>query len=345
MQYRYLGRTGLKVSELCLGAMTFGRETSEADSYRMLDRFVDAGGNFIDTADVYSQGVSEEILGRWLVTRHAGDKRRDDFVIATKVRFPMGTGPNDLGLSRKHIMSAVEDSLRRLNTAYIDLYQVHMWDPGTPLEETLDALNQLIRNGKVRYLGASNYAGYQLQKAIDLSHQHGWEPFACLQPLYNLLDRSFEWELWHVCEAEGVGVIPWSPLRGGWLSGKYQRGMSAPPSNTRVEEAEKRGWSESWEAYATERTWQVIDQLSAIATEVQKTPAQVALNWLLQKSVVTAPILGARTLIHLEDNLGAIGWSLTNEQVARLEKASDLPLPYPYESLAGQRASRGRRIV
>ncbi|MBI5294643.1 MAG: aldo/keto reductase [Chloroflexi bacterium] len=337
MQYRYLGRSGLKVSELCLGAMTFGRETSEADSYRMLDRFVDAGGNFIDTADVYSQGISEEILGRWL----AG-KRRDDFVIATKVRFPMGPGPNDVGLSRKHILSAVDDSLRRMNTSHIDLYQVHMWDPGTPLEETLDALQQLVVNGKVRYLGASNYAGYQLQKAVDLSRQRGWEPFVCLQPLYNLLDRSFEWELEPVCEAEGVGVIPWSPLRGGWLSGKYQRGMDAPLPDTRIEEAEKRGWSESWKAYANERTWQVIECLSEIATELNKTPAQVALNWLLQSPVVTAPILGARTLAHLEDNLGATGWALTSDQVARLDQVSRLPLPYPYELLAQQRASRGR---
>ena len=337
MRYRYLGRTGLQVSELCLGAMTFGRETTEADSFHMLDCFAEAGGNFIDTADVYSQGISEQILGRWL----AG-KRRDDFVIATKVRFPMGAGPNDVGLSRKHILSAVEDSLRRLNTPYIDLYQVHMWDPGTPLEETLDALNQLIHQGKVRYLGASNYAGYQLQKAIDISHQHGWEPFACLQPLYNLLDRSFEWELGPVCEAEGVGVIPWSPLRGGWLSGKYHRGMSAPPADTRIEEAGKQGWGESWDLYANERTWQVIDQIAAIAKEVQKTSAQVALNWLLQKSVVTAPIIGARSQSHLEDNLGATGWSLTSEQVTALDKAGEIPLPYPYESLVQQRISRGR---
>ena len=337
MRYRYLGRTGLKVSELCLGAMTFGRETTETDSFRMLDCFVEAGGNFIDTADVYSQGISEEILGRWL----AG-KRREDFVIATKVRFPMGAGPNDVGLSRKHIIAAVEESLRRLGSPYIDLYQVHMWDPGTPLEETLDALNQLIHHGKVRYLGASNYAGYQLQKAVDLSRQHGWEPFACLQPLYNLLDRSFEWELWPVCEAEGVGVIPWSPLRGGWLSGKYQRGMSAPLADTRIEEAGKRGWSESWDLYANERTWQVIDQLLAIAQEIQKSPAQVALNWLLQRPVVTAPIIGARSLSHLEDNLGATGWSLTVEQVTHLDQAGDIPLPYPYESLAQQRISRGR---
>lgn len=337
MRYRYLGPTGLKVSELCLGAMTFGRESTEEVSFQMLDCFVEAGGNFIDTADVYSQGISEEILGRWLP-----GKQRDDFVIATKVRFPMGPGPNDLGLSRKHILSAVESSLRRLNTSYIDLYQVHMWDPGTPLEETLAALDQLVTSGKVRYLGASNYAGYQLQKAVDLSRQYGWEAFACLQPLYNLLDRSFEWELLPVCEAEGVGVIPWSPLRGGWLSGKYRRGMSAPLPDTRVEEAAKKGWSESWDLYANERTWQVIDTQLAIAADVGKTPAQVALNWLLCKPAVTAPILGARSMSHLEDNLGATGWSLTPEQVTRLDQASALPLPYPYESLAQQRAARGR---
>ena len=337
MQYRYLGRTGLKVSPLCLGAMTFGRETSEEVSFQMLDRFVEAGGNFIDTANVYSQGVSEEVLGRWLQGRD-----RQQFVIATKVRFPMGPGPNDLGLSRKHILAAVDASLRRLNTSYIDLYQVHMWDHGTPLEETLHVLDHLVGSGKVRYLGASNYAGYQLQKAIDLSRQAHWEPFACLQPLYNLLDRSFEWELLPVCEAEGVGVIPWSPLRGGWLSGKYHRDLSAPPPDTRIEEAGKRGWGEAWDVYANERTWQVLETQTAIADEVNKTPAQVALNWLLQKPVVTAPIIGARTLAHLEDNLGAVDWSLTTEQMSRLDQVSSLPLPYPYESLAQQRASRGR---
>jgi len=337
MNYRYLGQIGLKVSELCLGAMTFGRESTEEVSLQMLNRFVEAGGNFIDTADVYTRGVSEEILGRWLKGR-----RRDDFVIATKVRFPMGEGPNDLGLSRKHLLAAAEASLRRLGTDYIDLYQVHMWDPGAPLEETLAALNQLVQSGRVRYLGASNYAGWQLQKAIDLSRHMGWEPLACLQPLYNLLDRSIEWEILPVCEAEGVGVIPWSPLRGGWLSGKYRRGMTAPPENTRVEEAGKQGWSETWDVYANERTWQVIDALLAAAREAGKTPAQAALNWLLQRPGVTAPILGARTPAHLEDNLGATGWNLSAEHMDRLDQAGAQPLPYPYEGIARQQASRGR---
>ncbi len=329
MNFRYLGKTGLKVGELCLGAMTFGRESSEAVSRRVLDRFVEAGGNFIDTANVYSQGVSEEIIGRWL----AG-KKRDDFVIATKVRFSMGDGPNDVGLSRKHILAAVETSLRRLQTDYVDLYQVHCWDNATPLEETLSALHTLVQSGQVRYLGASNYSGWQLQKAIDLSQHMGWEPFACLQPLYNLLDRSSEWELLPVCQREGVGVIPWSPLRGGWLSGKFRRGMTAPPEDTRIKTAEEQGWSESWSAYNTEHTWQVLDELFAVAEAVDKHPAQVALNWLLQRPGVTAPIIGARTLEQLEVNLGASGWALDAEQIVRLNRVSQTKLPYPYDVIA-----------
>jgi aryl-alcohol dehydrogenase-like predicted oxidoreductase len=231
-------------------------------------------------------------------------------------------------------MAGVEGSLRRLGTDYIDLYQVHAWDPVTPLEETLSTLNSLVQSGKVRYLGVSNFAGWQLQKAIDLSRQMGWERFVSLQPLYNLLDRSLEWELIPVCLNEGLGVIPWSPLRGGWLSGKYRRGMSGPPQGTRVEIAEAQGWSESWSRYNTEQTWNVIDTLLAVAEEVDKTPAQVALNWLLRRPGVTAPIIGARTMAHLEDNLGATGWALSEDQMARLTSASDQPLPYPYESIA-----------
>ncbi|GAB4427175.1 MAG: aldo/keto reductase [Anaerolineae bacterium] len=326
MEYRYLGKTGLKVSELCLGAMTFGRESTEEVSIEIMDRFVEAGGNFIDTADVYTQGVSEEIVGRWLKGR-----QRDDLVIATKVRFPMGSGPNNVGLSRKHILAGVENSLRRLNTDYIDLYQVHCWDAATPLEETLGTLNTLVQSGKVRYIGASNYSGWQLQKAIDLSRQMGWEPFSCLQPQYNLLVRSIEWEVLPVCRNEGLGVIPWSPLRGGWLSGKYRRGMAAPPAGSRVEMAEKEGWSEQWSAYNNERTWKLIDTLLAVAEENGKTPAQVAINWLLRQPGVTAPIVGARSMTQFSDNLAAVGWELSRNQLDRLNAASDPGRPYPHD--------------
>ncbi len=335
MEYRFLGRTGMRVSELCLGAMTFGRETEEADSFRMMDCFIDAGGNFIDTADVYTAGVSEEIVGRWMK-----DKPRDDIVLATKVRFTMGPGPNDIGLSRKHILSGVENSLRRLQTDYIDLYQVHMWDDGAPLEETLATLDSLVQSGKVRYIGASNYAAWQMQKAIDISKFRGWEPFCCLQPLYNLLDREIEFEIVPVCLNEGVGIIPWSPLRGGWLSGKYHRGMEAPPSGTRVEIAQQKGWSESWEAYANERTWSVVDAMLAVAKEAGKTPAQVALRWLLHQPGVTAPIIGARSMQQLEDNLATAGWTLTPEQVERLNTVSEMKAPYPIQSIRGNSRRR-----
>ncbi|MFW5771795.1 MAG: aldo/keto reductase [Phototrophicaceae bacterium] len=335
MNYRYMGKTGLKVTELCLGAMTFGRETTEADSHAIMDRFVEAGGNFIDTANVYTRGVSEEIVGRWLK-----NQTRDDLVIATKVRFPMGDGPNDVGLSRKHILREVEESLRRLQTDYIDLYQVHCWDRGTPLEETLSTLDKLVQSGKVRYIGASNFSGWQLQKAIDLSNRMGWEPFTCLQPQYNLLCRSTEWELIEVCLNEGLGVIPWSPLRGGWLSGKFRRGMTAPPEDSRIHTAEEKGWSESWSNYNNEYTWTVIDALIAVAEEVGKTPAQVAINWLLQRPGVTAPIIGARTMQQLEDNMAAAGWSLDAEQVARLNTASDIEPPYPYDFIANGQGNR-----
>ncbi len=330
MEYRNLGKTGMQVSELCLGAMTFGREADEATSFQMLDQFVEAGGNFIDTANVYSTGGSEELLGRWFK-----GKQRDDIVLATKVRFNMGAGPNDHGLSRKHILSAVEASLRRLNTDYIDLYQVHMWDPKTPLEETLETLDGLVKAGKVRYIGASNFAAWHLQKAVDLSIQHGWEQFSCLQPLYNLLDRETEWELIPICQNEGLGVIPWSPLRGGWLAGKYHRGMSAPVEGTRIKQATEQNWSESWDKYDNEHTWRTLDALFAVAEETGKSPAQVALNWIKDRPGITAPIIGARTLAQFEDNLGAVGWSLSAEQLDKLNSASEKPLPYPYSFLRG----------
>jgi aryl-alcohol dehydrogenase-like predicted oxidoreductase len=329
MNYRRMGKTGLKVSELCLGAMTFGGDSTEETAIQMLNRFAEIGGNFIDTANGYNAGASEEILGRWLK-----GQKREDWVIATKVRFPTGDKPNDWGLSRKHILDSVHASLRRLNTDYIDLYQVHMWDATTELAETLSTLNDLVHSGKVRYIGVSNFSGWQVQKAVDLSRQMGWEPFTCLQPLYNLLDREAEWELFPVCLNEGLGIIPWSPLRGGWLSGKYHREMAGPPDNTRVKNAEIHGWTESWSDYNTDHTWGVIDALRAVAEEASKTPAQVALNWVLNRPGVTAPIIGARNMSQFEDNLGAIGWSLTPEQVAKLYKASSKRLPYPYNYLS-----------
>lgn len=337
MEYRYLGATGTKVSMLCMGAMTFGREADEAESHRMLDRFVDAGGNFIDTANVYSRGASEEVVGRWLAGRE-----RDDYVIATKVRFPMGDGPNDEGLSRTHILRQVDASLRRLRTGYIDLYQIHCWDAGTPLEETLSTLDSVVRAGKARYVGASNLTGWQLQKALDLSRQMGLASFVSLQPQYNLLTRSTEWELIPVCRAEGLAVIPWSPLRGGWLSGRYRRGMTAPPANSRVRQAEIEGWSESWSRYNNERTWGIIDALLAVSQELGKTPAQVAINWLAGRPGVTAPIIGARNVDQLGDTLGAAGWTLPDEAKRRLTVASESEAPYPYDFIEDKQGTRAR---
>lgn len=329
MNYRFLGRTGMKVSELCLGAMTFGRETDQPTSVQMMNDFAAAGGSFIDTANVYSTGGSETIVGEWLATQP-----RDQWVIATKVRFTMSDAPNDTGLSRKHILSSIDQSLRRLRTDYIDLYQVHGWDARTPLEETLATLDQLVKVGKVRYIGVSNYMAYQLQKAVDLSYARNWEAFVCLQPLYNLLDRAIEWEIVEICRNEGLGIIPWSPLRGGWLSGKYRRGMANPPGDSRVGEATREGWSERWDVYGNERTWQVLDVLFAVAAETGKSPAQVALNWVKDQPLVTAPIIGARTLAQFTDNLGAVGWTLTADQRERLDKASRLEGPYPYGEYA-----------
>lgn len=335
MNYRFLGNTGLKVSELGLGAMTFGRETSEQDSHLLMDHFVESGGNFIDTADIYSVGGSEKVIGTWLKT-----KTRSEIVLATKSRYPMSADPNALGLSRKHLIDAIDASLKRLGTDYIDLYQVHCWDSKTPLEETLSTLDMLVKSGKVRYIGASNFSGWQLQKAVDLSRQMGWEPFRSFQPQYNLLCRSTEWELVDVCLNEGLGLVAWSPLRGGWLSGKFRRGMEKAPSGSRIETAEEKGWDESWSNYNNDYTWQVIDALFEVSEETGKTPAQVALNWVLQRPAVTAPIIGARTMEQLQDNLGAAGWKLTAKQMDHLNKASDLPLPYPYSEIVGAQLRR-----
>jgi aryl-alcohol dehydrogenase-like predicted oxidoreductase len=334
VEYRYLGGSGLRVSELCLGGMTFGKEADEATSHRLLDQFVAGGGNFVDTADVYGGSASEQIIGRWL----AG-QARDDLVIATKFFWATGEAANDIGAGRKHILNAVRGSLRRLGTDYIDLYQIHCFDAATPIEETLSTLDDLVRAGTVRHLGVSNYAGWQLQKSLDVARHRGWEPFVSLQPLYNLLDRDIELELVPVCRNEGVGIMPWAPMRGGWLTGKYRRGMTEAPAGTRWE-GDKQPWLGDWQTSVDERTWTVTDTVLAVADEVGRSAAQVALRWLLQRPGVTAPIVGARTESQLADNLGASGWSLTEKQVERLTAAGDRDLPYPYAYLA--RSPRNR---
>ncbi len=302
--------------------MLFGEVTDEQASHGLLDGFVDAGGTFVDTSNNYSRGDAERILGRWLARR-----RRADLVIATKVRGRMSDTPTDEGLSRQHIVNSVDASLRRLRTDYLDLYQIHYWDPDTPLEETLSTLDMLVRAGKVRYVGACNVKGYQLQKALGVADKHGWEPFISLQPCYNLLVREPEWELLALCGKEGLGVLPFSPLAKGWLAGRFHRGRTEVPAGSRIAAAAGRM---RWDEYGTEHTWTVLDALHGVAAETGRTPAQVALNWLLDAPGVTAPVIGVRTRHQLDDNLGAVGWSLAPEQRARLDEASARPAPYPY---------------
>jgi aryl-alcohol dehydrogenase-like predicted oxidoreductase len=321
MDYREFGRTGTRVSELCLGTMTFGKEADESMSRKIVDEFLAAGGNFVDTANVYQQGVSEEITGRAL------GAKRNDVVLATKVRFPMGDGPNNVGASRRNIRMQVEASLTRLGTDWIDLYQIHCWDPRTPLEETLSTLNDLVREGKVRYIGASNYAGWHLAKALGLSALHGWEPFVSLQPEYSLVTRDIERELLPLCQSEGLAVIPWSPLGGGILTGKYTKDADMP-TGTRGAETEN---PITFTYRLDDRAWNVVDAVREVASDIGKSPAQVALNWVNNRRGITASIIGARNLEQLTNNLGAVGWQLDDEHRKKLTWASGFRLGYPYE--------------
>jgi aryl-alcohol dehydrogenase-like predicted oxidoreductase len=321
VELRQLGGTGISVSELCLGAMTFGREADEATSTRMVDRFLDAGGNFIDTANVYNDGVSEEITGRAL----AG--RREEVVLATKVRFKAGPGPNDVGLSRRHIRRAVENSLRRLGTDWIDLYQVHCWDNRAPLDETLSTLDDLVHEGKVCYLGASNYTAWQLAKSLGIAEGKGWTPFASLQPEYSLITRDIERELLPLCRADNLAVLPWSPLAGGILTGKYHKD-AALPAGTRGGDTEE---PITFTYKLDDRAWAIVEAVRKVATETGKSEAQVALNWITNRPGVTSPIIGARNLDQLDDNLGSVGWELDEEHWKALAWASAFPRGYPYD--------------
>jgi aryl-alcohol dehydrogenase-like predicted oxidoreductase len=323
MRYRYLGGTGLAVSELALGTQTFGWGADEKTAHALAHLYTEAGGNFFDTANIYNAGASETMLGNWLKT--AGP--RHEKIVASKVFFRTGEGPNDWGLSRKHILHSIDESLKRLRTDYIDLYQLHCCDRSTPLEETLETMNDLVRRGKVRYPGVSNFTPSLIVKARMLCAARGWSRVAALQAEYSLLVRDSEWELLPVCAEEGLGFLAWSPLAGGWLSGKYRR--SAPlPRDSRAGRGDR--WDDRAEQRESELAWRVIDVLGEAARELGKTPAQVSLNWLLSRPGVTAPIIGARTIEQLEENLGGAGWDLPPEWAKKLEEASAIPLPYPY---------------
>lgn len=339
MELRNLGNSGTMVSELALGTMTFGAEADEQTSHALLERYLDAGGNLVDTADVYSAGVSESIIGRWLARNHG---RRDDIVLATKGRFPMGAGPNDLGLSRTHLRRALDDSLRRLGVDHVDLYQLHAWDALTPLEETLRFLDDAVSAGKISYYGFSNYLGWQLTKAVHLAAEQGWAAPVTLQPQYNLLVRGIEHEIVPAALDAGIGLLPWSPLAGGWLSGKYRRDES-PTGATRLGENPTRGM-EAWEARnADERTWEVVDTVAGIAAEVGASASQVALAWLADRPAVTSVILGARTIEQLEDNLRSADVALPDDLRQRLDDASAPRAEvYPYGEQAVQQRHRRR---
>ncbi len=314
MLYRNLGSTGMKVSALCLGTMQFGWTADEALSMKILSAAYEAGVTFIDTADIYSRwvegnpgGVSETIIGKWL--KQSGIPR-ERVVIASKVRGQMGSGPNDEGLSRLHIMQAVEASLRRLNTEFIDLYQSHWFDEHTPIDETMRAFDDLIRQGKVRYIGASNYPAWRLMQALWSSDKDGLARYDCFQPHYNLIHRTeFEGELAEVCRTYRLGVIPYSPLAGGFLTGKYKRESGLPQSG-RAEHVRSR--------YFSDKSWAVLEKVEAMAAQKSASVSQVALTWLLADSLITSPIIGPRTLEQLNDNLGALDVNLTADEAKSL---------------------------
>jgi aryl-alcohol dehydrogenase-like predicted oxidoreductase len=327
MDYRRLGRTGLKVPILCFGTGTFGGgseffkawgSSDVAEATRLLDICLEAGVNFFDTADVYSRGLSEEILGK------AIGKRRHDVIISTKATFAMSDGANDVGSSRYHLLASCEASLRRLGTDYIDIYHLHGFDALTPIEETLHTLNTLVESGKVRYIACSNFSGWHLMKSLGISEKYGWAGYGSQQVYYSLIGRDYEWELMPLAVDQGLGATIWSPLGWGRLTGKIRRGKPLPETS-RLHKTSEQG-----PPVADEYLYRVVDALDEIAKETGKTVPQIALNWLLQRPSVSSVIIGARDEAQLRQNLAAAGWNLTPDQVARLDKASELTPPYPY---------------
>lgn len=336
MEYRLLGASGLVVSRLCLGTMTFGAETDPDAAHAQLDAFLAAGGTFVDTADVYSRGVSEEIVGGWLAARPGA---RDRVVLATKARFPMGDEPNHVGLSRKHLAEALDASLRRLGVDAIDLYQLHSFDPLTPLDETLRFLDDAVAAGKIHYWGLSNFLGHQIATIVERTRARGWAAPVSLQPQYNLLTRHIELEVVPAALAGGLGLMPWGPLAGGWLTGKYSP-ATRPFGATRLGEDPGRGM-EAYDRRNTEATWRVLDELAAVAEASGLSRAQAALAWVADRPGVTAPILGARTVPQLVESLAMADVHLDAAAQARLDAVSAPALPdYPYGELGVEQRSR-----
>lgn len=329
MEHRTLGASGFKVPVLSLGTGTFGGgteffrawgQTDVQEATRLVDVCLEAGLSMFDTADIYSNGLSEEILGKAV----AG--RRDRVIISTKATFRSGGGPNDVGSSRFHLIRAVEGSLRRLGTDYIDLFQLHGFDAVTPIEETLRTLDDLVTAGKIRYLGCSNFSGWHLMKSLAVSARHGWSRYVAHQAYYSLIGRDYEWELLPLGIAENVGCVVWSPLGWGRLTGRVRRGQPVPSGSRLQSELARAGGPPADDEYV----YRVVDALDDVARETGKTVAQVAINWLLRRPTVVNVIIGARTEAQLRENLGAVGWALTAEQVAKLDRASARPRPYPY---------------
>ena len=337
MDYRTLGRSGCAVSNLCLGTMTFGQETDEAGAHQQLDAFVAVGGTLVDTADVYTGGTSEEIIGRWFASRPADIT--EAVVLATKGRFPTDDSPNGLGLSTRHLTRALDASLKRLGLETIDLYQVHAFDPWTPLEETLRTLDGFIRAGKINYYGLSNFTGWQLTKAIYLAGAMNLAEPVTLQPQYSLIVREIEWEIVPAVLDAGMGMLPWGPLGGGWLSGKYSRDQR-PASDTRLGDNPNRGM-EAYDRRGTDRTWQIIDAVQSVAEAREVSMAEVALAWVTDRPGVTSTILGARTTEQLMTNLLAADLHLSPEETEALDKASDLgATDYPYGEMGVNQRER-----
>jgi aryl-alcohol dehydrogenase-like predicted oxidoreductase len=331
-----MGNTGIKVSELCLGAMTFGGRgfwtiigaLEQKEATALVNQAIDGGINFFDTADVYSEGLAEEILGKALGTK------RKDIVLATKVRGRTGKGANDIGLSRLHIIESCNASLKRLGTDYIDLYQVHSFDPRTPQEETLRALDDLVRTGKVRYIGASNHTGWQLMKALAVSERQNLEKYVTLQAYYSLVARELENELVPLCLDQDLGILTWSPLGGGFLTGKYRRGKPRPEGARRTDPKNQ------FLQFDEEKGFAIVDELERIAGNHQATITQAALNYLLRKPGVSSAIIGARNGEQLSDTLRTTDWEMSPEEVKRLDELSKPPRIYPYWMLEGQLKER-----